>query len=595
MRAEVDPLVGLLNRKSGATRNEAKLLADRKKLVAEWAKHPWNYFTGKDVDGRPILWTKDESDSSHPVKPFPEYLEYLKEYSNVLLREPKVFTDKSRQMMATTLTVLFADWDCRFHYGRRWLLSKSTEDEAKEILRDKVRFPFEQMPEWLQKALPSKRKPEIRVEYPVTSAYILAVAQNVADREARGGTASGVIIDEAALQYLFPDILAAVMPMTSRIFALSTPQVGNLGAECFKDYIAKDHADNDVPAPYRDDIDGFYVRYNKAKNVTVIELDYYADPRKDAKWAAEKEASYPNKSYWKREFCRDWSTAKGDVFFPEFVANPEKFIKRMPGLMNRPVYRGWDFGYRKPACVWFQYDPTIGRVWLLRELLPEYIDTHAFRDLILYLSGQLPLEVLVERKRTRALHYVDLIRRADHLPDPPWFEPSINPIQFIDYGGHEATEVSAKVEGQHAERTDRDILAAGGINLSCHFVTPDAGEKVYRRLLADRPDGMPGLMFDPACRMLIQGFGGGLSYQRGTKDNPMRETLFKDGLYENLFDAGKYGIVNVVPAVEEMPQIPAPGDPIVYPGSDYRILPEARLRDMGQGLDIAEARDPWSF
>ena len=57
---------------------------ERKSLLSAWSQDPWTYLTGKDLDGRPILWTTDERDDVTPVKPFPEEKEYLKWLTNEL-------------------------------------------------------------------------------------------------------------------------------------------------------------------------------------------------------------------------------------------------------------------------------------------------------------------------------------------------------------------------------------------------------------------------------------------------------------------------------------------------------------------------------
>ena len=53
-------------------------IATQSKLWDYWSQHPWNYLSGKDADGRPIIWTTDERDDKVPVKPFPAEKEYLK-------------------------------------------------------------------------------------------------------------------------------------------------------------------------------------------------------------------------------------------------------------------------------------------------------------------------------------------------------------------------------------------------------------------------------------------------------------------------------------------------------------------------------------
>lgn len=292
------------------------------------------------------------------------------------------------------------------------------------------------------------------------------------------------------------------------------------------------------------------------RGIVVFELDYIADPAKrDPAWAARMRARMPNEKEWRREFMRDWTSAAGDAFYPEFGIEPYRYIYPATRLLNAPIVRGWDFGFRHPACVWFQYSPKSGRVWVLRELMPENIDTFSFRDLVLYLSGQKSLEQL--ERRPQALAWVKKIKDDPRMPAPPWFEADASaPIHWLDFSGPEATKVSASVEGEHKERSDKAILEAEHLVLECPSVGIAAREAVMRRLLQRRPDGHPGIVFDPACPILIEGMNGGIAFAKETKLNPDPTEPNKDGYYEHLHDALGYGLVNMVPAVDEVAPIP---------------------------------------
>jgi hypothetical protein len=192
-----------------------------------------------------VVFTKDEDDPVTPIKPYPAHLDYLQnlvEVVHTLPRNLPLFGVKSRQVRATLTLSLYADHECLFLPARRWLLSKSTEDEAIEILADKVRFPHTLLPAWVQRDLQISRKPERRVDYLKTGSKFLAVQQNFYLRKGVGGTSSGVIVDEAPLQDEFEEIIARVLPQTAKFIAIGTPQVGMPGAEAFLDYIEMDVA-----------------------------------------------------------------------------------------------------------------------------------------------------------------------------------------------------------------------------------------------------------------------------------------------------------------------------------------------------------------
>lgn len=220
-----------------------RLDKERSRLVAVWGKHPWTFLSASaETDEgltRQILWTKDERDTESPIKPFPgiDTKPYLPIYLDALLKEQYVFVDKPRQMFMTWATTLFLMWDCIFHEARRWLLVKNDYDESLEILRDKIVFAYGQLPKWLKAKATMDEKYTTKFLIKQTGSYILPVACNAAEGEFRGGTASGALIDEAALQPRFADLLRAAQPMAAKIIALTTPQIGNPGARKFKELI----------------------------------------------------------------------------------------------------------------------------------------------------------------------------------------------------------------------------------------------------------------------------------------------------------------------------------------------------------------------
>src|SRR5262252_1857930 len=125
---------------SSLSTSKAALAATRRELFHRWMEHPWNWLQARDEDGAPVILTKDETDPVNPIKPFPDepYLKALCEKLFDAESYPMLFFDKPRQIMATWLVMLTVDWFCRRYPARLWLLSKSTEEEAKVLLADKV-------------------------------------------------------------------------------------------------------------------------------------------------------------------------------------------------------------------------------------------------------------------------------------------------------------------------------------------------------------------------------------------------------------------------------------------------------------------------
>jgi hypothetical protein len=307
---------------------------------------------------------------------------------------------------------------------------------------------------------------------------------------------------------------------------------------------------------FEDPVPGFFVR-ETPRGITVVTLQFIADQAKrDPRWIEAQRPVYPSDNDFRREFFIDWTASIGSQFYPEYMAlgGRDVFVASSPGLMlSLPVYRGWDFGFHHPACVWFQYSPRSHRVWFLRELLPTDIDVYSFADLVLFLSGQLRFEHLGPRAQAE----VALIQSEPRLPlyarSVPWFPQLSTPIRYLDFAGHEALMPSDRVENEKAEKTHADILLSKGVVLQAHGVSPNARESVMRRLLRIYADGHPGVIFDPACPLFIDGMHGGFQYKEPTKGDPIPSDMKNDRYYINLHDAAGYALVEAVPTVDPLP------------------------------------------
>jgi hypothetical protein len=218
---------------SSLSTSRAALAAARRELFAGWMEHPWRWLQARDEEGNPIIFTKDEADPISPIKPFPNE-EYLQRICEVIYdgdANPLLFINKPRQILATWLVMLTVDWFCRSQEARLWLVSKSTEEEAKVLLADKVQHMHMHLPIWVREMSPLHPRPAHRYRYPTQGSQLWAVAENAAEREFRGNTASGIVIDEAAFQAHFREMVAAAVPMDGRVIGLTTANIGNPGAQ----------------------------------------------------------------------------------------------------------------------------------------------------------------------------------------------------------------------------------------------------------------------------------------------------------------------------------------------------------------------------
>lgn len=205
-------------------------------IINHMSEDPWNMLTARDpFTGRQVIWTRDERerDDAKSRKPFPP-IPYLKEVVRALDREEVVFIPKSRQMIVSTTCMLVILHETLFRYAKRSIVSKVAEKGAKELLRDKLRAPWEMTPEWFRDYLPLSAKPQAVATSSRTQSYVHAVAENAASGELRGGTTSIMLLDEACYQDMSAEIFTAAKPAASRIWVVSSPQIGTFGGRWMK-------------------------------------------------------------------------------------------------------------------------------------------------------------------------------------------------------------------------------------------------------------------------------------------------------------------------------------------------------------------------
>jgi len=167
---------------------------------------------------------------------------------------------------------------------------------------------------------------------------------------------------------------------------------------------------------------------------------------------------------------------------------------------TRPILRFWDFGYRHPACIWAQLDWE-GRLLHFRELLGENQDAIEFGQLVLSQSQ---------------LYF-----------------PHHKDQGFIDYGDPAVTQM--KDTGQTLAQ-----LAEIGIHMKYRTSKIEQGVNLMHRLFNQMAVGEPIIQYDEAgCPILISALAGGYHLDdRGQKP-------VKDGFYDHVVDANRYGIVNL--------------------------------------------------
>ena len=169
----------------------------------------------------------------------------------------------------------------------------------------------------------------------------------------------------------------------------------------------------------------------------------------------------------------------------------------------KPLLRGWDFGYRHPACVFVQEDDK-GCLNVLGEMMGENETADQFSNRV-------------------------LTHCQENFQNPP---------TILDYGDPAGAQQTDKGD------TTLFILRRKGIRVNFRVTSIEAGVKHIQGLLSRMRSGRPELMFSPAAHDLIDAFNKGYHYLQ-YHDGTFGRKPHKDGYYEHLCDAIRYLLVNV--------------------------------------------------
>lgn len=205
---------------------------------------------------------------------------------------------------------------------------------------------------------------------------------------------------------------------------------------------------------------------------------------------------------------------QGDGVFPEF--NPTIHVGEYRYDPRFPIIRGWDFGRRRPACVFAQL----------------------VEDQLIHLAAMLGQEIALER-------FIDRVFARTTMQ----FGLAKQFIDYVDPHGTQRRDVS--------EETSVSIMQKRGLNPRWRDVALNTGlELMSKRLTNLTSRGKPTSVFDRAnCSILIEGYQGGYCWPKPTSLREVAEIPYKDGTYEHVMDADRY--IHVCTSLG--PSVPADG------------------------------------
>lgn len=199
----------------------------------------------------------------------------------------------------------------------------------------------------------------------------------------------------------------------------------------------------------------------------------------------------------------------GDPVYDMFLATTKdgrewhtrKNLKWQPAF--GPVHRYWDFGWHRPAVLFGQVTPD-GRWKIYKEFLGNNIDIYKFAERVIKLSNEM-------------------------------FRGAV----FEDYG-----DPAGKQKSDKSDLSSIEILKNRyKIHVHNRYSRIREGTDIIAGKMRGTVDGEPTFQVDTSCTVYIQGLEGG--YCRPKATDGSGEEPIKDGYFEHLQDAARYGAINL--------------------------------------------------
>lgn len=205
---------------------EALLRAVHGEVLARCQTDGW-FWTG-------FVRTKDEADPAASTKAFPQSLEYVRDYWQLMATKPRIAVAKSRQMFITWATCAYMVWLARFHGNTAVLYQTQSEDDANGMVSvagsthdggyfGRCQFIERHLPVWMQQPI---RDPEGVITYP-NGSIIRALPGGA--HKIRGKTGTLIVLDEMAFLEEAKGSYTAIAPLVQKgahLIGISTPNGG---------------------------------------------------------------------------------------------------------------------------------------------------------------------------------------------------------------------------------------------------------------------------------------------------------------------------------------------------------------------------------
>lgn len=242
---------------------------------------------------------------------------------------------------------------------------------------------------------------------------------------------------------------------------------------------------------------------DKNPNYAIFKTSMYDNPYLDKTYIETCEKEYgKNESLFRRFVLGEFGFVsygtpvfqgfKEAIHVRDYEVNPDK-----------PVLRGWDFGFNRPCCVFAQFDNE-DRLVLLDTVLGNKIHLEPFIDRIIKHSNE-------------HFHYCK---------------------EWKDY-----CDIEGSYKDDNSDRTSVEIMNDKGIYPKFMKTSVNRGIEMLQKRMNSMTDGIPNLTIKRGNKLMKEAFLGGYYYARNTKGSGFKEEPEKDGFYDHMIDPTRY-IIN---------------------------------------------------
>lgn len=469
-----------------------------------------------------LVWSRDEAKAGL-VRKFPDY-PYLKDLCDALIERDLLFIEKSRRVLASWVMCAFDIWICAGGQDPRWVNKQGERvlmlsSRNRKVLLAALKQKGEQGSEWFLhervKAILEESEahglrdawPEFprwqatadRIEFLETNSYIAAVPEG-ADKM-RGAGSTVVHAEEVAFWPHAKGSITAALPVLhggGHMVCITTAQVNSFAAEIVKTKgEGKPIWREGQVLPLTLTPESWYV----------LRIHHSAVPHYDLE---DAKRGFTTEQDIRREIEIDWSASSGVQVYPQFGREHHVATEPIRWEPKMPLYCGWDFG----GCPAFVVTTLNGYgQWLILSAVAPAEGL----SLGTYEFGQMAADHLLhEYALPHDLELEDL--KTLHFGDPAGAQRPVHgastkasQVQSHFEVIRDGIDVHLGYDERGRPITERSpgwgwFIRPGAVDL------PTRMEAVRARLKLTLDHGLPALLVDPRCEVIVDGFNGGYHY-----------------------------------------------------------------------------------